>query len=117
MGVLLKDNRHWAHASWISRAFFNDCLQVLFDEDSSLQLEQDLLNGIKFESYTLNYEDVDLKRIKELFEVEKKVIIHNQNQGAIRFSSKDWFDTYITKLNGLSLTLSQLIEAEDKSNN
>ncbi len=113
MGILLPYNKFWAHAGWISRSFFDDCIEVIDGDTTYSDIKAEIQDTVKFHGFTLAYEHIEQNKLTRLLQLVDKVVFLNTNRGAQHFSNPDYFPAYLEKLQKLREVLKQ-VETEMK---
>lgn len=108
MGILLPNNKFWAYAGWVSRGFFDDCLEVIGDDITLADIKEDIEDTVKFYGFTLSYENIERRKLVKLQELVNKVIILNKTRGALHFNEPKFFPGYIEALEKLNNVLKEV---------
>ncbi|MDQ3108740.1 MAG: hypothetical protein M3R17_02505 [Bacteroidota bacterium] len=108
MGILLPNNKQWAHAGWVSRSFFDDSLKVINENSSFFEIRDDILDTVKNYGFTLVYQVIEKEKLDKLKILVDKVIILNSDRGPTHFRDSKWFSVYAEKLEGLKNILAEI---------
>jgi hypothetical protein len=109
MGILLPNNKFWAHAGWVSREFFDDCLELIGDDATFSDIKEEIEDTVKFHVFTLSYENIERSKLVRLQKLVDRIILLNNDRGDQHFNDPKWFPGYMEKLEKLR---SVLIEVE-----
>ena len=108
MAILLPNNKQWAYAGWVSRSFFNDCLEVIGDDVTFADIKEDIVDTVKNYAFTLSYENIEQGKLQKLRHVVDKVIFLNSARGEQQFRDTKWFLGYSEALEKLRDVLKEV---------
>lgn len=108
MAILLPNGKLWAPAGWVSRAFFDDCMEIADPDDLFSSFRKDIQEAVDFYSFTLSYQDITPDKLSALKKLVDVVIERNEELKGSNFNDPNWHPVYMEKLQELKNELIQV---------
>lgn len=106
--VDLPNNKSWFDfANWISRTFFDDCLEVINSRNNFLFLQEKIKAAINAYTFLIDLTKSSPQEINLFKQVVEEVILLNQKNEK-KFDDPKFRDVYSNKLNNLHNILQSL---------
>lgn len=80
MGALLPENKFWSPADWVSRAFFEDCIEIANEKKQYKDILHDIKTALEDYSFTLDYRNESSEKLNHFKALVEDIIRLNEKK-------------------------------------